>query len=406
MRIALFTLGTRGDVQPFAVLGKALQQRGHQVTLSTAKNFAPLAKAFGLAFEPVEADFQAFLETEEGKRMMKNPFRARKHLQIWVFPMIIDALTTFYRVAKQHDKVLFHVKTMGEYFADAFPEKMIHCNVVPAMEPTNAFVNPIFSALPVPSFLHKLSYKLSALGLKMMATPINTFRKNAGLPKQVPKQNFPSIYGISSHFLPRPADYSPHTYYTGFWMEKSKDELDAPLLAFLADGTPAILITFGSMPFETRFNLAQAINAITASHKVKVLVVKGWGTHDEAVLQPNPMVMLIDGAPYDKLFPLVTAVIHHGGIGTTAACLYAGKPYFSCPVMYPLGDQHFWGTVGYKKGIALKPIPLRKLTSQQLLNKVEELLNTPALHTNAHVLMQQLKTEDGVANAIALIEQL
>ena len=48
MKIALLTLGTRGDVQPFAVLGKALQQRGHKVTLSSAKNFASLADSYGL----------------------------------------------------------------------------------------------------------------------------------------------------------------------------------------------------------------------------------------------------------------------------------------------------------------------------------------------------------------------
>jgi sterol 3beta-glucosyltransferase len=43
MKIALMTLGTRGDVQPYAVLGKALKERGHEVVLSSAKNFESLA---------------------------------------------------------------------------------------------------------------------------------------------------------------------------------------------------------------------------------------------------------------------------------------------------------------------------------------------------------------------------
>jgi|GEM_PF-7091304 len=33
------------------------------------------------------------------------------------------------------------------------------------------------------------------------------------------------------------------------------------------------------------------------------------------------LIKVIEAAPYDKLFPLVKAVVHHGDIGTTAACL-------------------------------------------------------------------------------------
>lgn len=95
MKIALLTLGTRGDVQPYAVLGQALKQRGHDVTLSTAKNFEQLARSYQINFALVDADFQEFLETEGGKKMLKNPFRARRNLSKWVFPMVYKAhLTT------------------------------------------------------------------------------------------------------------------------------------------------------------------------------------------------------------------------------------------------------------------------------------------------------------------------
>jgi UDP:flavonoid glycosyltransferase YjiC (YdhE family) len=95
MKIALLTLGTRGDVQPFAVLGRALKGRGHEVTVATAKNFASFVESYGLAFAPVEADFQAILNSEEGKKMMSNPLSARKHLNRTIFPMMTDALSTF-----------------------------------------------------------------------------------------------------------------------------------------------------------------------------------------------------------------------------------------------------------------------------------------------------------------------
>lgn len=75
MKIAILTLGTRGDVQPFTVLGQALKNKGHKVTLSTAKNFEQLVKSYGIDFAPVDADFQEVIDSDEGNKMMKgNPF--------------------------------------------------------------------------------------------------------------------------------------------------------------------------------------------------------------------------------------------------------------------------------------------------------------------------------------------
>lgn len=71
MKIAILTMGTRGDVQPYAILGQALRERGHEVTLSTAKNFESLVNSYGIGFRPVEADFQALLASEEGKNLSR-----------------------------------------------------------------------------------------------------------------------------------------------------------------------------------------------------------------------------------------------------------------------------------------------------------------------------------------------
>ncbi len=222
MRIALLTLGTRGDVQPYAVLGQALQQRGHHVTLSTAKNFESLVKSYNINFAPVDVDFQVFLESEEGKKMMKNPFRVQKNLAQWVHPMIYQALNTFYKLSTESDKVLFHGKTLAGYFADQFPQKMIRANVIPAFEPTSRFVNPVFSGLHLPSILNKVSYKLTSLSYKMMTKPIREFRETNGLSTHVADYNgLPSMYGISKHLLSKPDDYPINSCFTGFWYSDS-----------------------------------------------------------------------------------------------------------------------------------------------------------------------------------------
>ncbi|MEH0415500.1 glycosyltransferase [Streptomyces scabiei] len=55
MRIVLLTIGSRGDVQPFVVLGVELKARGHEVVLAAGAEFKSLADRAGLGFRALEA---------------------------------------------------------------------------------------------------------------------------------------------------------------------------------------------------------------------------------------------------------------------------------------------------------------------------------------------------------------
>ena len=405
MKIALLTLGTRGDVQPYAVLGKVLRERGHEVILSTGNNFASLAQEYGVQFIPVKADFQALINSEEGKALMKNPFLARKHFATIVQPMMIEALNVFYDVAKSSDCVLFHVKSLGDFFADQFPEKMIRANVVPAMEPTSEFPNPVFAALPLPRFLNRFTYKLADLGLAMMNKTIREFRVSSSLGPVLPKRlNLPSVYGISPSFLPMPSDFPPNSYFTGFWHGNSEKLLDSEITNFLSSKKESVLVTFGSMPFETQFDLQKSLHALSQRLNVNVLVVKGWGFENVLTFNESDSVKMIVSAPFDRLIPKVSAVVFHGGIGTMAECLRAGVPFLACPVIYPMGDQYFWGKRAHAVGCSPLPIPLKKLTEESLVRKVSELLSSEVYKNNSRQIANQLKAEDGLRNTIRIVE--
>jgi sterol 3beta-glucosyltransferase len=404
VKIAILTLGTRGDVQPYAVLGQALKERGHDVVLSTAGNFESLIKSYGLDFVPVEADFQALLVSEEGKKIRKNPFLAKKQLSKFVYPMMADAFAKFYDLAGRSDKVLFHVKTMADVFADQFPGKMIQANVIPASEPTNEFSNPVFSALPLPSFLNKLTFKLTELGLKMWTKPVNDFRKNAGLPPNYSRPQLPSLYGISELFLKKPADFPENSHFTGFWQSASNTELSRDITEYIKGGDPPLLITFGSMPFETKLNLVESVKSASTHLNTRIILIKGWGLTDTEELNNDPNIKVIESAPYDKLFPFVKAVVHHGGIGTIAACLQAGKPFLTCPVLYPLGDQYFWGAIAYRKAVGLKPVALKKMNPGKWIESIRELLNNRDIYKNAESMAKELAKENGIDKAAEIIE--
>lgn len=406
MKIVLLTLGTRGDVQPYAVLGKAFRDRGHEVILSTGKNFHSLAQEYGIQFVPVKADFQQLVNSPEGKAMMKNPFTARKHFKTVVQPMMVDALKGFYEISKSCDYVLYHVKSLADYFADQFPEKMIRANVVPAVHRTSRFPNPVFSGLALPAFLNRFTYKLSDLGLAMMNNAVRQFRESNNLKPLLPKRlKLPAIYGISEAVLPMPDDYPDNIRFTGFWYGSGGQALDPEVVTFLSNGRKNVLVTFGSMAFETKFDLAKSLAAISERLDVNVIVVKGWG-FENINFAESPSIKMIDAAPFDKLIPLVDAVVFHGGIGTMAECFRAGVPFMTCPVIYPMGDQHFWGKRAYELGCAPMPIPLKRLDEQVLEQKISGLLSSESMKNNCKKIARSLALENGSSNAATFVENL
>jgi sterol 3beta-glucosyltransferase len=127
----------------------------------------------------------------------------------------------------------------------------------------------------------------------------------------------------------------------------------------------------------------------------------GWGGLRAGRLPDT--VLATEAAPHDWLFPQVAAVVHHGGAGTTAAGLRAGRPTVVCPF---LGDQPFWGAVVHARGVGPRPIPQRRLTAGRLAAAVAAAVHDPDLRRRAAALGARIRAERGVATAVDAIERI
>ena len=73
MNVAILTLGTRGDVQPYVALGAGLAGAGHEVTLVTGKGFEGLVAGRGLRFAALDLDPLELTQSPEGRAALRSP---------------------------------------------------------------------------------------------------------------------------------------------------------------------------------------------------------------------------------------------------------------------------------------------------------------------------------------------
>jgi sterol 3beta-glucosyltransferase len=107
--------------------------------------------------------------------------------------------------------------------------------------------------------------------------------------------------------------------------------------------------------------------------------------------------------PHDWLFPRVSAVVHHGGAGTTAAGLRAGRPTVVCPFV---GDQPFWGGIVEQLGVGPKPIRQLQLTADRLAEGICIAIQNTSMQHRAEELGSKIRSEDGVARAVEMVNAI
>jgi sterol 3beta-glucosyltransferase len=213
----------------------------------------------------------------------------------------------------------------------------------------------------------------------------------------------PVLHGYSRHVGPVPADWPPHAEATGFWfLDRPTEWQPSPaLVSFLESGPPPVYVGFGSMTGNRAQERAHLVITALERAGVRGVMASGWGGLNPGNCPSS--VHLIDEVPHDWLFPRMAAVVHHGGAGTTAAGLRAGRPTVICPFM---ADQPFWGRCVHERGFGPAPIPQKKLTVENLAAAIREAVNDPAMREKAATVGHLLRAETGVENAVMRLEEI
>ncbi|OBT99139.1 hypothetical protein VE01_02267 [Pseudogymnoascus verrucosus] len=434
MNIAIHVVGSRGDVQPFVSLGQVLREKyGHRVRLATHPNFKSFVEENGLEFFSIgedPAELMAFMVKNPGllpnigtlksgdigrrRRGMYEVMKGcwRSCIETGNGMEDVDYSRIFTGPSEHLDR---------PFIADAIianPPSFAHVHCAERLgiplhlmftmpwSPTQSFPHPlstIHHSNTEPSMANLISYALvDIMTWQGLGGVVNRFRTKTlhlepvslmWAPGMISRLRIPFTYCWSPALIPKPEDWGSHIFLSGFYFLSlgSSYDPDTKLRAFLESGHPPVYVGFGSIVVDEPDVMTKIIFEATKKAGVRALVSKGWGGLGTDELDIPNNICMIGDVPHDWLFKHVSAVVHHGGAGTTAAGILAGCPTVVIPFF---GDQPFWGAMIERAGAGPAPVPYKKLTADALAAGILKAIE-PGTVENAKKLSEALLKDQG-----------
>lgn len=417
MIISLLAIGSRGDVQPIVSLAAHLVARGHVVRLIAPDAYAELVAGRGVDFFPMGFDIKAEFEGADTRGLFNGGGSVTTYLGwlISVARRISMAIAPRLRECTRGSDVIVgagFMQSFGAALSELSGAQSVNVWFWPGIA-SGDFLCSLTPPLPItlPKWLNRAGFLAADQLVWLLARPVvNQVRRSYGLPpsgwtpdlRRAVLSGAPLLLPYSESLLPRSSDWPANVEVTGYWRLDRRGGWAPPedLTAFLAAGPAPVYIGFGSMAIADPEAAMAAILSAVRGAKTRAIVSAGWGRllSDKA----DPDIFFIDEAPHDWLFPQMSAIVHHGGSGTTGSALRAGKPSVVVPFIL---DQFFWGEQLRKRGVAPPPIPYKKLTAPDLTAALRSVLADNNMRSAAATLGARIRAEDGFAAAVAAIER-
>jgi len=406
MKLLIATYGTEGDARPFAALCRGLMDAGHEARLLADAATLGSAHALGVPTTALAGDIRGMLRPDHaiaGAVAKGGGFNetaralakiANENAQSW--------MRTIVEEGEGCDAILVAglAAFVGLSAAEYLGAKGIGSGMIP-LTPTAAFPSAFLPPRWVPRVLNRASHGLvNGMLWKAFRDKTNAARAMFGLPpRKAVWKDHPMVYGVSPSLLAAPADWPGNAHLCGQWLAPSPAWTPPDALTrFLAAGDAPVYIGFGSM---TGFDNARLLNAlIEAMQGRRALFYPGWSGIDPSALPEN--FFAIGDTPHDWLLPRTAAVVHHGGSGTSHSAARAGVPSIVTPFA---GDQFFWAERLREAGVAPAAVDGRKPSAHAFANALD-FAASETVRSRARTLGETMRAENGVANAVAVLERI
>lgn len=411
LNIILIPLGSSGDVNPFVALGRALQARGHKITMITNGHFEAIARRSGFAFEPLGSveDYRAVLELPE----VWHPTEGFKIVMQWG---TLNTMRPLFEMIESHNVpgetvVAAPVTAFGARIAqEKLGVPLVSVCLQPAMFRSSTKVSKL-GGFPVSSRMpgwwnRTLYWAADRLVIDRLLGPqTNAFRSELGLP---PVRRFFNEWWYSPEriiglfpdwFAPPPPDWPAQLALTGFPLYDEDDVCDRSpgLEAFLRAGEPPITFTPGSAMRQGKEFFDAAVDACTRLGRRGVLVSP---FRDQMPAELPEGVCAVDFVPFSRLFPRSAAVVHHGGIGTSAQGLAAGVPQ----LIMPMAHDQFDNAVRLERLGVASSIGRQKFRGPAVASSLSRLVDSGLVAEQCRLAAARLGNTNPFPEACRLIE--
>jgi len=401
MKILLTSIGTRGDIEPFIAHGQILEEKGHKVFYAFPAQFSKLVPSHN-QFYPLSPKIIELIHGEKGRTVMGNARLIAK----------IKALWYLYKEGQKVNKDISieHLEAIDQINPDVIVSNP-KCSV-PTLW-TLKTGKPHIWLSPVPYVMHyvknhahlgfgsdygsiinKLTYKLANFGLT---------KNIKGATKHLPKDySFSSskirkailksrmIFAVSPALCPKQKYWPSHVEVTGY--KKTKDNCKQPLsdevIAFINRHEKVLFLTFGSMLSQDPKGISELIYEALVETRIPAIVnTAAGGLIALEKFKQHPDFLFTKTIDYNAIFPKISAVVHHGGSGTTHTALMHARPSIIVPHVI---DQFQWNRILHKKGVGPLGPSINKLEKSEFKSKLLDMLSNDRYRKAAKKLANQM----------------
>lgn len=168
-KIAMFTMGTRGDVQPYIFLSKELIRNGYEVTLGSHPCWRKPVEDEGIHFEPIGPDIDIEKETAVIRGKTSNPVLSLLKTMNFIMRIIQGSTNEVYKLCEKKDLIVVTHSMIGAVEAGVLGIPTVNVTLQTEM---------IGEKLKPQTFKDKL---IGGMIAKQVAKPYNKIRKVYGL---------------------------------------------------------------------------------------------------------------------------------------------------------------------------------------------------------------------------------